>query len=260
MRWVAALEYRGDGFAGWQRQPDCETVQGALERAIAAIAGEPVTVHAAGRTDAGVHATMQVVHFDTDVRRPDTAWVRGVNSGLPDTVSVLWARSVPDHFHARFSAMRRRYRYFLLNHPVRPALLTSRVGWTHQRLDIDAMREAAALLLGEHDFSAFRASECQAKSPIKDMQCLDIVQHGAMLEFRLSANAFLHHMVRNIVGALVHIGAGRKAPEWMAALLASRDRTQGAPMFSADGLYLAGVNYPAEFDLPTWEDDGRLFW
>ncbi|WP_374336022.1 tRNA pseudouridine(38-40) synthase TruA [Leeia sp.] len=266
MRWVLGLEYRGTAFAGWQRQPQVDTLQARLEAAIETIAGQFSTVHAAGRTDRGVHASMQVVHFDTEVHRLEQAWVRGVNSHLPDDMAVLWARPVEAPFHARFSAMRRRYRYFLYSHPVRPGLLATRVGWLHHKLSLQSMQEAASCLLGEHDFSAFRSSECQAKSPIKHLQQLSLHTHdapgrqGELIELRFTANAFLHHMVRNMVGALVHVGTGRAPVSWMADLLASRDRSKGAPMFAADGLYLAGVEYPEVYQLPTWHDEGRLFW
>lgn len=250
-RYVLALEYDGRAFAGWQIQPDQITVQGVLEKALSRMAGHPVRAHAAGRTDTGVHASCQVVHFDTDVSRPLTAWVRGVNSFLPNSVAVLWAREVPEHFHSRFVAQARHYRYLLLNHPVRPALLAGRVGWTHQALDLDVMRQGAAYLLGEHDFSSFRAAECQAKTPIKHLWQLDIQQHGCMLICEFSANAFLHHMVRNIMGALLYVAKGNQPAAWLQDLLEWRDRSLAPPTFMPDGLYLQGVTYPEEFDLPT---------
>ena len=250
MRYALAVEYAGYAFCGFQSQPSRCGVQDALERAVGAIAGHPVGIVAAGRTDAGVHAVSQVVHFDTDVERPLSAWVRGVNAHLPATAAVLWAQPVAPEFHARFAASARHYAYVLQNRPERPALLAGRVGWYHQPLDVAAMQAAAAHLHGTHDYSAFRAAECQAKSPVKTLTRVAIAAQGPFLRFDFSANAFLHHMVRNIVGALVYVGAGRQAPEWIAALLAARDRTRAAPTFAADGLYLAGADYDARFGLP----------
>lgn len=252
MRRIAlGLEYDGRAFCGWQIQPQVETVQSALETALSRMAGHPVRAHAAGRTDSGVHGSMQVVHFDTDARRPLTAWVRGVNSFLPDPIAVLWAREVPESFHSRFSATARHYRYLLLSHPVRPALLCGRVGWIHQAIDLAAMREAAAYLLGEHDFSSFRAAECQAKTPVKTLERLDIHAECDLYRFDFSANAFLHHMVRNIMGALLHVAKGNEPPCWIKTLLAARNRSIAPPTFMPDGLYLAGVSYPAVYGLPS---------
>lgn len=223
-------------------------MQDAVEAALASVADAPTRVVCAGRTDAGVHALAQVVHFDTEATRPDTAWVRGVNAHLPASVAVRWAQPVSSEFHARFSARGRSYRYLLLNRPQRPGLLARRVGWFHSPLDADAMREAAALLLGEHDFSAFRAAECQAKSPVKVLRRADIARHGDLLVFDFEASAFLHHMVRNLVGALVYVGKGAHAPGWLGELLAGRDRARAAPTFEACGLYFAGVDYD-----PVWQ-------
>lgn len=258
MRIALGIEYDGRAFAGWQTQTHGNTVQDVLNRALSAIAGVPVSTVAAGRTDAGVHATQQVAHFDCDVSRPETAWVRGVNSHLPPSVSVLWARAVDESFHARFSAFSRSYSYYLLAHPVRPALCAGKVGWFHRPLDVAAMRAAAAHLLGRHDFSSFRAAECQAKSPVKDLQQLDIVAFDGLIRFDLLADAFLHHMVRNIVGALVYVGKGALAPSDLAGLLAARDRTAAPPTFMPDGLYLTGVGYPDAFGLATRADPARL--
>ncbi|MBU6504941.1 MAG: tRNA pseudouridine(38-40) synthase TruA [Betaproteobacteria bacterium] len=251
MRFALGVEYDGSGFCGWQRQPDQASVQGALESALGGIAGEPVTVVAAGRTDRGVHASGQVVHFDTQASRPLTAWVRGANALLPAGIAVLWAHPVPDSFHARFCATRRSYQYLLLNHPVRNALMQGKWGWFHQTLDLGLMREAARMLLGTHDFSAFRAAECQAKSPVKTLAQADIAANGPLLQFSFTADAFLQHMVRNMVGALVAVGAGREAPAWLGTLLESRDRTRGAPTFPPDGLYLTGVGYADDWQLPA---------
>ena len=249
-RIALGLEYDGSSFNGWQAQPHGNTVQDALERALAAVAGEPVRVSCAGRTDSGVHALAQVVHFDTAAPRPLTAWVRGANAHLPAPIAVRWSREVPVEFHARYSARSRSYRYLLHNHPVRPALHHGKHGWCHQPLEVDLMNQAALCLLGEHDFSAFRAAECQAKSPLKTMHRAEILRYGDLVVFEFCASAFLQHMVRNLVAALVAVGKGRCPPQWLAALLAGRDRTSGAPTFAAAGLYFAGVEYEAHWCLP----------
>jgi tRNA pseudouridine38-40 synthase len=250
MRLALAVEYAGFTFCGFQSQPSRCGVQDALEAAIGEIAGHPVGVVAAGRTDAGVHALSQIVHFDTQAARPLTAWVRGVNTHLPAQAAVLWAHAVPDDFHARFAAVARHYTYLLLTRPERPALSAGRVGWYHQPLAVDRMREAAAALVGTHDFSAFRAAECQAKSPVKTLLRADVTEEGPCVRFDFSASAFLHHMVRNLVGSLVYVGAGRQPPAWIGELLALRDRTRAAPTFAGDGLYFAGADYDARFGLP----------
>jgi tRNA pseudouridine38-40 synthase len=221
-----------------------------VEGALARIAGHPLSLTAAGRTDRGVHARAQVAHFDTPAARPHSAWVRGVNAFLPDSIAVLWALEVPGEFHARYSAVARTYRYELLNRPVRPALEAQRVGWFHAPLDAAAMRSAAQALLGEHDFSAFRAAECQAKTPVRRVESITIERSGERIDFVIRANAFLHHMVRNIVGSLVYVGCGRQPASWIAELLASRDRTRAAPTFGAEGLYLEKVDYDAAWRLP----------
>ena len=254
VRIALGLEYDGSGFCGWQTQPAACAVQDVLEAALSGIASTPVKVASAGRTDAGVHATAQVVHFDTAAMRPESAWVRGVNALLPTAVSVRWAREVAPAFHARFSAQARRYRYVLLNRPVRPGLATGRVGWFHAPLDIDAMRRGAAHLIGEHDFSAFRSAECQAKTPVRTMTDLAIRRVNDYVIFDLRANAFLHHMVRNIVGVLVYVGSGRQPPEWVAEILRGRDRKLAAPTFAPDGLYLSGVEYEAQWGIPASDE------
>lgn len=251
MRLALGLEYDGANFVGWQSQPCGNSVQDALEKALAHIVGVPLRVVCAGRTDAGVHALAQVVHFDTPVTRPTTAWVRGVNAHLPPQVAVRWAVPVADDFHARFAAKARAYRYVLLNRGERPGLMAGKVGWYHRSLDIAAMQSAAACLVGEHDFSSFRAAECQAKSPIKTLHGFEIARAGDLVLFDCRANAFLHHMVRNLVGALVYVGMGRHAPDWLAALLAARDRRLAAPTFSPHGLYLADVEYDAHWGIPS---------
>ncbi len=248
MRIALGIEYEGTNFYGWQSQAGGGTIQDALEEALSRIADAPTRVVCAGRTDSGVHAVEQVAHFDTDVVRPDTAWVRGVNSHLPDSIAVRWAQPVADDFHARFSALGRRYRYLLLNRGERPGLMAHRVGWFHQPLNLEAMTAAAKLVLGEHDFSAFRAIECQAKSPVKVLRRADVRRQGDVLVFDFEASAFLHHMVRNLVGALVYVGKGAHAPDWIGELLASRNRANAAPTFAACGLYFVGVDYD-----PVWQ-------
>ena len=254
MRIALGLEYDGAAFSGWQTQPGGAGVQDAVEAALAAMAGHPVATICAGRTDAGVHATAQTVHFDTEVARPLQAWVRGVNAHLPASVSVQWSRAVSEEFHARFSATARRYDYWLLNAPSPPALLSRRVGWVFRALDLDAMREAAPALIGTHDFTSFRSSQCQARSPLRELRCLEIGRSGRYFRFRIEANAFLHHMVRNIVGALIDVGLGRQSPQWLAQLVAARDRALGSATFAAEGLYLTAVRYDARFALPDAED------
>lgn len=257
MRIAIGLEYDGRGFCGWQSQPSGCGIQDHLEKAVTEIAGEKLAVTAAGRTDTGVHASFQVAHFDAGAARPITAWVRGVNTHLPDGVAVLWAREVADDFHARFAVEERGYRYVLLNHPVRPGLMAGKVGWHHRPLEAEAMQAAAERLLGRHDFSAFRAAECQARSPEKELRQASIKRQGDFLLCEFRADGFLHHMVRNIMGCLVHVGAGQAGPEWMDELLAHKDRTRAAPTFMADGLYLSHIRYPSRFELP---ESGRNPW
>ena len=260
MRIALGVEYDGSGFCGWQTQPRGCAAQDHLEAALAQIAGVPrshIATICAGRTDAGVHALAQVVHFDCAVERPESAWVRGVNALLPPAMAVTWAHRVADDFNARFAATARHYRYVLLNHAVRPAADHGRVGWFHAPLDIERMRAAAVCLIGAHDFSAFRSAECQAKSPVRTLTQLNIAARAPYITFDLSANGFLHHMVRNIIGCLVYVGKGRHEPAWTAELLAARDRKLAAPTFDAAGLYLSGVDYDAKWGLPTRE---RLQW
>ena len=229
-------------------------MQDVLEAALTAIAGTPIRVIAAGRTDTGVHAALQVVHFDTDIARPLTAWVRGVNSHLPAGVAVQWAREVGEDFHARFAADQRGYRYVLFNHSVRPALNHGLIGWYHRPLDDDAMRGAAVHLIGRHDFSAFRAAACQAKSPVKDLRLAQIERRGDYLMCNFVADGFLHHMIRNLMGCLVQVGAGAQSPDWAKTILDSRDRSLAAPTFDPAGLYLTHIRYPAHFALPETSD------
>jgi len=249
-RIALGLAYAGQGYHGWQSQPDGQTLQDRVEAALTALAGAPVRTHCAGRTDAGVHALNQVVHFDAPVQRDAFSWVRGTNRHLERDIAVQWCRAVSDDFHARYSALGRRYRYLLLESPVRPALEAARCGWTFRRLDGDAMREAAASLIGEHDFSSFRSSECQARSPVKTLRSISIARHGAYWRFDFDASAFLHHMVRNLMGCLVAVGSGARRPAWMAQVLAARSRDAAAPTFGADGLYFAGPYYDARHAIP----------
>ena len=225
-------------------------MQDALEPALQEIGGTAISTTCAGRTDRGVHAHGQVVHFDTDAQRPASAWVRGVNAHLPDSVAVLWAHEVGGEFHARYSARSRTYVYRLLNRPVRPALGAAYLGWFHLPLDVAAMRAAAALFVGEHDFSAFRSSECQAKSPVRTIHSLTVEKHDEEVDFVIRANAFLHHMVRNIVGTLVYVGKGKHPPEWIREVLLSRNRSNAAPTFGPEGLYLENVEYEPRWGLP----------
>jgi tRNA pseudouridine38-40 synthase len=252
MRISLGLEYDGSAFCGWQTQPGGCGVQDHLQAALGKLASETIEVTAAGRTDTGVHATAQVVHFDTNAIRDEHAWVRGTNSNLDPAARVLWAQAVPDDFHARYSARARSYRYLLMNHPVAPATLRGRVGWYHLPLDEGAMGEGLAMLVGEHDFSAFRDAQCQAKSPVRTLTAASVVRRGDMVVFAFQANAFLHHMIRNIVGALVYVGAGKHPPAWMGQLLAQRDRRLAAPTFGPAGLYLSGVEYDPAFSLPAF--------
>lgn len=250
MKIALTIEYDGAPYCGWQTQATGCGVQDFLQVALTHIAGEPIQLHAAGRTDSGVHALAQVVHFETRAQRPLSAWVRGANALLPNTIRVRWASPVSATFHARFSASQRRYRYLVYNAPIAPALWHGKVGWFHAPLDATLMQEAARGLIGEHDFSSFRAAECQARSAVKQLQTLAIARCGPLIVLDFAANAFLHHMVRNIVGALVYVGSRRQPCAWIDELLLARDRTRAAPTFAAAGLYLSGVSYPTEFALP----------
>lgn len=250
-RIALGVTYDGSSFCGWQSQADGVGVQDALESAIAQIAGHVVRIHAAGRTDTGVHALGQVVHFDTDAERPISAWIRGVNAFLPPSVRVTWAQAVSPEFHARFSAVSRSYQYLLYNAPVASAIMHQKSGWFHLPLDVSVMQAASQFLLGEHDFSAFRASECQAKSPIKIMHEVKVERQGAYLKFSFTSNAFLQHQVRNMVGALIYVGKGALKPQDMQNLLQQKDRTLSPPTFSASGLYLTSVGYEEKWGLPS---------
>ncbi len=242
-RLALGVAYRGGAYQGWQSQPGGRTVQDQLEAALSAFAATRVCTVCAGRTDAGVHALNQVVHLDAPVERDAFSWVRGTNRFLPADIAVQWCRAVAAGFHARNSARGRRYVYLLLESPVRPALEAGQVGWSFRALDAEAMRAGAALLVGEHDFSSFRSSECQAASPLKRLHRIDIARRGAYWRFDFDGSAFLHHMVRNIMGCLVAVGQGQRDPQWIGQVLAARRRDAAAPTFAADGLYFAGPYY-----------------
>ena len=251
MRLALGICYSGTAYQGWQSQSTGLTIQDKLEKALAQFADVPrVSTLCAGRTDAGVHGLMQVVHFDTEIERDTHAWVRGTNRYLPRDIGVQWAQVVPDSFHCRASATGRRYVYVVLDSIVRPSLETGRVGWVYRPLAEGPMRQSSQHLLGEHDFSSFRASSCQALSPIKTLRHIRITRHGAYWRFEFEGNAFLHHMIRNIMGCLVTIGQGNHSPEWMREVLEAKSRDAAAPTFSPDGLYFAGPIYSAEWGLP----------
>lgn len=250
-RIALGVEYKGSRYRGWQRQrAGVPSVQETLERALSRVAAGPVSLECAGRTDAAVHASGQVVHFDTLVERPLKAWVMGANANLPGDISVCWAKVMQGDFHARFKACARRYRYVIYNDPVRPAHMAEEVTWNHRPLDIQRMRDAAELLVGTHDFTSFRAVQCQAKSPIKTVHHLKVIEHGRFIVLDVRANAFLHHMVRNFAGVLMTIGAGERPVEWVSEILAARDRRAGGVTAHPYGLYLVRVEYPEEYVLP----------
>jgi tRNA pseudouridine38-40 synthase len=250
-RIALGIEYKGTDYHGFQVQPNgVKTVQQALEKALSRIADEPISLVCAGRTDAGVHATNQVIHFDTLAVRPEKAWLRGTRPHLPDSVSVRWVKEVVPQFHARFSAHNRTYRYLLTDARTPSGLLHDQITWSSRPLSVELMRAAAVYLVGQHDFTSFRATQCQAKSPVRRIEYLHIVRRGDLIVLEVQANAFLHHMVRNIVGALMAVGAGDKPPEWVADVLAARDRSAGGVTAKPFGLYLVGVEYPAAFELP----------
>lgn len=255
-RIVLGLAYDGSHYQGWQTQPHGLTVQDRLELALQTFAKQKIHTTCAGRTDAGVHALGQIVHFDTELDRVEYSWVNGVNTFLPADIAVSWAKILPldvqdpQFFHARFSAYSRTYHYLLHNGASRSPIWSQRAGWFFRPLDIERMRQGAQWLVGEHDFSVFRATGCQAKSPVKTMYALQIHQVDDLIVFSLRASAFLHHMVRNIVGALLYVGNGRRDPDWIAELIASKDRSISAPTFMPDGLYLGEIAYPDRWEIP----------
>jgi tRNA pseudouridine38-40 synthase len=250
-RIALGVAYRGQAYHGWQSQADGCTVQDVLEKALTAFADTPITTVCAGRTDSGVHALNQVVHLDTPVTRDVASWVRGTNRYLPHDVAVQWCQPVAQGFHARNSARARRYRFVVLESTVRPSLDVGLVGWVFRPLNADAMRQAAAHLIGQHDFTSFRAADCQSPTPIKDLRCIDIIQRGAYWRFDFEANAFLQHMVRNLMGCLLAVGSGRHPADWAAQLLAARDRKIAPPTFPPAGLYFVGPQYDAAWSIPT---------
>lgn len=255
-RIALGLEYCGAAYRGWQsQQPGVPTVQGRVETALSRVANHPLNVVCAGRTDAGVHALEQVVHFATTAERSPRSWVLGSNTWLPDDIALRWARRVPDTFHARYSALARRYHYVILNRPVRPALDRRRVGWHYPPLEAGRMHDAGQRLLGEHDFSSFRARECQSRTPWRCIHELRVWREADRVLVEVEANAFLHHMVRNIVGVLMAIGQGEQPIDWVDRVLAARDRTRGGVTAPAAGLYLQAVRYPLEFELPLGRVD-----
>lgn len=250
MRVALGIEYDGSDFFGWQAQPQMKTIQGTIEDALSQVANEPIQIICAGRTDAGVHATGQVIHFDTKAKRHTDAWMYGTNTKLPSSIAVRWSRQVDYSFHARFKAISRRYRYVIFNHPVRPALLHERVSWHYYPLDIERMRTAASFLLGEQDFSSFRSSKCNSNSPMRNITDFVIHRRGDYVIFEIEANAFLHHMVRNIAGTLMKIGAGFRDAAWMQEVLEAKSRKAAAETAPAGGLYLIAVRYPEPYIFP----------
>ena len=249
-RFAVGIEYDGTRYAGWQHQPGRETIQDCVQKALSAVADHPVTVAAAGRTDAGVHACAQVAHFDTRADRPVRGWVLGANSHLPPDIAINWAMEVEPSFHARYTAQGRTYRYCILRRATRPAILRDRVCWSRAALDAGAMQEAAQALVGEHDFSSFRAVECQSTTPVRHVDAISVTAEGPLVMVEISANSYLHHMVRNIVGTLMAVGAGERPPGWVAEVLAARDRTRAGITAPASGLYLWQVRYPKSLQVP----------
>lgn len=250
MRIALGIEYDGASYSGWQLQLGTRTVQGAVETALAQVANHPVRVSCAGRTDTGVHALQQVAHFDSEAIRTERSWVLGCNANLPDDVTIRWAQSIDDDFHARFSAIARSYRYVIYNGFARPALLRNRVCWRHGPLDEELMNQACQHLLGEHDFTSYRALACQARHALRTVEHLSVLRRGEYVYIDIRANAFLHHMVRNIAGVLISIGQGERAPGWAGELLAARDRSIGGVTAKAAGLYLLCAHYPQQYKLP----------
>jgi tRNA pseudouridine38-40 synthase len=250
-RLALGIEYDGSAFAGWQHQSHARSVQADLQNAVGRVADHPVALTAAGRTDAGVHALEMVAHFDTTADRPLHAWVLGANANAPPDITVLWAQPVADDFHARHHALARRYLYRILDRRMRPALERERVSWTRHDLDARRMHEAAQALVGEHDFSAFRASECQSPTPVRRLLDISVERHGPYVDVNVRANAFLHHMVRNIAGSLILVGRGERPAQWLPRVLRGRDRREAGPTAPPEGLYFVGADYPDDSGLPS---------
>lgn len=259
MRIVAILEYDGTAFCGWQWQDGVRTVQDVVEQALSTVADENIRAITAGRTDTGVHACAQVIHFDTSSIRDERSWLRGANSNLPADVAVRWVGQRDDEFHARFSATGRRYHYIILNRPMKPTYLAGKVTWDYRELDERRMQKAARHLVGKHDFNAYRSVHCQAKSPVKEIRELNVYRSGSFIHIEAYADAFLHHMVRNIAGVLMAIGAGEQDHYWAKEVLEARDRTLGGVTAPPDGLYLAAIEYPERFDIPYLSPQSGLW-
>lgn len=251
LRFAIGVEYDGSAFLGWQIQAQDPTVQGCLERALSRVANHEIRVNCCGRTDSGVHAICQVAHFDSDALRSERSWTLGLNSHLPPGATVLWIREVDNEFHARFSPFSRSYRYFILNRWTRPALDATRKSWCRRPLDADNMHKAAQMLLGEHDFTSFRAANCQAHHAVREIQDIAVRRDGDTVQLDISANGFLYHMVRNIAGSLIRVGTGEASPEWLGEVLEKCDRTQAAPTAAPEGLYFVGARYPEKYKLPA---------
>jgi tRNA pseudouridine38-40 synthase len=251
LRFAIGVEYDGSAFLGWQIQRQEPTVQGCVEQALSRVANHDIRVTCCGRTDSGVHAICQVAHFDSDALRSERSWTLGLNSHLPPGATVLWVREVDEDFHARFSAYSRSYRYIILNRWTRPALDAKRKSWCRQPLDADSMHRAAQVLLGEHDFSSFRAANCQARHAVREIQHIAVRRDGDTIQMDISANGFLYHMVRNIAGSLIRVGTGENHPEWLEELLLKCDRTLAAPTAAPEGLYFVGARFPEKYSLPT---------
>ncbi|WP_163937352.1 tRNA pseudouridine(38-40) synthase TruA [Paraferrimonas sp. SM1919] len=258
MRIALGLEYDGSKYYGWQRQREVDTVQARLEKALSTVANEPIELQCAGRTDAGVHATNQVIHFETNAVRPLKAWTMGINANLPADIAIKWAKEVDADFHARFSATARKYRYVISNKPLRPGIMQSGVTHHYESLDAELMHECAQVLIGEQDFTSFRAAQCQSNSAFRNVHHVQVTRHGDYLVVEISANAFLHHMVRNIVGSLLEVGSGNKDAAWFKSVLEAKNRDLAAPTAKPNGLYLVSVTYPAQFELPKMAT-GPLF-
>jgi len=251
MRYAIGIEYDGSAFRGWQIQHEEPTVQSSVEQALSRVADHDLRVTCCGRTDTGVHALCQVAHFDTHAQRTERSWILGVNSHLPAGASALWIRQVDEQFHARFSAFSRSYRYLINNRWIRPALDANKTSWCRSPLDTDKMQQAAQVLLGEHDFTSFRAKACQARHAIREIQAISVSRSGHMVQLDVTANGFLYHMVRNIAGSLIRIGVGDASPQWLGEVLEQRDRALAAPTATPQGLYFVGARYPGKYDLPT---------